>query len=348
MNPFGENFFVKPDGKPLKVALALNTGGIDWVTSEVSFMQTILTRGGATFSIHDAAFDVNKQTAVMEDLISAKSADVIIVQPVNEAAVVPSLQAAKDAGIPTFGTVFPKASELFVNNSLYDYSGNFVPGGGSDIVGKWYSDYATATGKKLHIYEVWGQRSNASSQARHEGFHKGLGNNPLITVTESADSGWDTAKMGELVMDAFSADPTLNAIFQHGAGATGVIEGLRSIGKLKPLDDPQHILFANNEDDNDMRQAMDDGYIDAMISNSPVPMVGSTVMNIGTYLILGQDVQHDTYIPNLIVTPENSWTLQQYGVPALWPRLPQGKWDIWPVPDLTELGIVCPNESMKK
>jgi hypothetical protein len=46
----------------------------------------------------------------------------------------------------------------------------------------------------------------------------------------------------------------------------------------------------------------------------------------------------------VVITPDNSHTARQFGAPAAWPRLPHGTWDLWPVLDLSEIGVEMPKK----
>ncbi len=64
--------------------------------------------------------------------------------------------------------------------------------------------------------------------------------------------------------------------------------------------------------------------------------------------MMGNDVPKEIWVPMIVIDETNSWSAQQGGGPAAWPRLPQGNWDNWPVLDCTEMGIELPTMEMRK
>ncbi|GAI88807.1 unnamed protein product, partial [marine sediment metagenome] len=111
--------------------------------------------------------------------------------------------------------------------------------------------------------EIWGQRSLQTAQDRHAGFHTAVDASPLITVIESSDSNWSPEQAANITMDMLLTNPEIGGVFSHGGEAPGVVEGLRSIGRLTPLDDPDHIIVATNDIDTLVAQSVIDGTVDA-------------------------------------------------------------------------------------
>jgi ribose transport system substrate-binding protein len=348
MNPWGTDFFKKPDGSPFRVADVDIFVYCDWCFNQVQLFESLFNRAGGWTGTYDVAFIMERQVSTIEDIVATKSADVILVSPVNEYQIVPAVEAAVDAGIPVFACIQPVYSDKVTNFAGHDYAGRYVPGFGTDSIGLWYVDYVESTGNPVHILELWGDRAHESSNFRHEGLHKGLQDHPLITVTESGDSGYNTDIMGEYVLDALTADPTINAVFQQGGGTSGPIEALRTLGRLNPVGDPDHVIIATNECDTEILAALDQGFVDAFCTNSPLWQVNATVQAVMHSIMIGNDVPKEIWVPMIVIDETNSWSAKQGGGPAAWPRLPHGNWDNWPVLDCTEMGIELPTMEMRK
>ena len=348
MNPFGGSFGMKPDGSRYEIADVNLFVYCDWCYNQTELNSSLITRAGAKHNAYDANFDLAMQVSIIEDLIAFKGADAIIVSPVQEYQIVPAVEQAVDAGIPVFVQIQPVYSDKVTHFAGHDYGADYIPGYGTDTIGQWYVDYVEKTNEPIHVFEMWGSRSAESSVLRHQGFHKGLADHPMITVTESADSNYVTELMAEFVLDAMTAEPTINALFQQGGGTSGPIEALRSMGRLKEIGDPDHVIIATNECDNEIVEAMYEGYIDAFCTNSPLPQVNVSVCQIFNSVVLGQSVAKENWMPMVVITPENISTTQQFGAPAAWAKLPYGKWDLWPVLDVTELGVNIPTTEQRQ
>ena len=342
MNPFGEDFAIKPDGTPYRVADNTIFLYCDWNFQGCAYMDSMIRRAGAIPTLFDPGGSLDRQIAMVEDMTATRSADAMLIQPVEEYGIVPCLDAAAEAGIAVFVVTTGAYSDNVISYSRHDYAGDYIPGQGCDIVGQWYVDYVERTGESVHVYELWGTRLAESSRFRHDGFHKGIANHPLITVTESPDTAWSTEVMGTFVMDAMTADPTINATFQHGGGTVGIIEAIRTLGRMYPTGHPDHVIIATNEDDTEIVDAMDEGYIDTFCTNSPMCQHAIGVCNMFNYLVLGQSVPKENWMPMQLITLENTQTQREFGLPASWSRLPKGAWDLWPVADVTEYGLEFP------
>lgn len=348
MNPFGEDFAIKPDGTPYRIADVTVFLYCDWNFQGCAYMDSMIRRAGAIPTLYDPNFVLDRQIAMVEDITATKSADAMLIQPVEEYGIVPCLELAADAGIAVFVVTTGAYTDKVISYSRHDYAGAHIPGYGCDVVGQWYVDYVERTGELVHVYELWGTRGMETSRLRHEGFHRGIANHPLITVTESPDTAWATEIMGGFLMDAMTADPTINATFQHGGGTSGLIEAVRTLGRLYPIGDPNHVIIATNEDDTEIVDVMDEGFIDAFCTNSPMCQHSIAVCNVFNYLVLGQSVPKENWMPMQVITPENTRTQREFGLPAAWARLPRGTWDLWPVADVSEVGITIPTTALRK
>lgn len=343
LNPFGEDFAVKPDGTPYKFGSTYFFLGNDWMVNAHGLIGSLIERAGGEVLHFDPGCDVARQIGYVEDLIAVRHPDALLIHAVDEAMVAPVCDQAAAAGIAVFPWDFNVPTDTITSYVYHDFDGP----AGSCVVGDYFVQVAEETDMTLNIYEVWGMRSSPSSVDRHVGFHRAVDGHPLIIVTESPDSQWSDEVAASLVMDAFTAQPELNALYVHGGGSSGAIEGLRGIGRLLPYGDPDHVIIATNDCDTRVVEAMDDGQLDAFGSHGPRDLVDITVQLAFTKVILGKSVPKDVAIPMTMVTPENIDTLMLFGSLAAWPRMPQGQWDLWPVLDASSIGIEIPTEAMK-
>ena len=149
-------------------------------------------------------------------------------------------------------------------------------------------------------------------------------------------------------MDAFTAHPELNALYCHGGGGSGAIEGLKAIDRLLPPGDPNHVITAFNDCDTVTVETLDAGKLDAFGTHQSWDLCDTVVKLALTYVVLGKEVPGNIDIPMQLITVENIDTLEGrvLGAPV-YPRMPTGKWDLWPVLDATGLGIETPTKAMR-
>ncbi len=255
---------------------------------------------------------------------------------------VPALDQAWAAGIPSViwdVNVFSDNKVTFVD---HDFDGPK----GSNQVGQYFVDRAEAENKELVVLEIWGQRSLQTAQDRHTGFHRAVDTSPLITVIESADSNWSPEEAANITMDMLSSHPEIGGVFTMGGEVPGVVEGLRSIGKLTALDHPDHIITATNDIDPLVAQSIIEGTVDACGSHQANDLMSISTMVAYTYVVLGQPVGKHIPVPMYLITIDNIYTLQMLGMPT-YPLLPEGQWDIWPPEDTADLGFPQPTKELR-
>ena len=287
LNPY-EGLGIKPDGSRYLIAHAPFFLGVDFMINAEGIIKSLIKRSGADYISFDPGMDAQKQIAYVEDLIAVKHPDAIIIMPVDEHMLAPVCEKAMAAGIDVYVWGFDLITDVGkgkVTTVCRDWEH-----GGTDLIGQYFVDYARKSSKRLNIYEVWGLRSQDLCQERHRGLHKIVDQCELITVTESPDCKWSDEIAANLVMDAFTAHPELNALYCQGGGGTGAIEGLSAIGRLVPPDDPKHVLCAFNDCDTRTVEVLDAGKIDAFGTHQAWDLCDVAVKLAFLHTILGQPI----------------------------------------------------------
>jgi ABC-type sugar transport system substrate-binding protein len=170
----------------------------------------------------------------------------------------------------------------------------------------------------------------------------------LVTVTESADSKWLDETAANIVIDNFTTNPDLNAVFVHGGSGSGIIEGLKSIDRLLPVGDPDHVTVCTNDEGTAIVNWTREGFIDAFGSHQSWDLIDGVVKQAFMSTVVGNPVKWDATVPMVAVTHDNVDSLSLFGVAPGWPWMPQGNWDLWPVMDLSGLGIETPTKAMRQ
>ena len=336
INPY-EGLAIKPDGTPYKFAIAHAYSGAE-VTHVWQKMITSLTeRAGAKTTLNVADWDLDAQVGFIEDQIAIGQTDALFIFAVTEDGLVTATEKCVTAGIPVFAYDIDVPNPEITTYVHHDFDGDTGQPYGTNVVADYFINAAQETGQHINLFEVWGSKSMATSHERHRGLHAVLDQHPdLITVIESADSDWRNEITANLVIDAFTAHPELNAAYHHGGGGTGVIEGLRSIGRLLEVGNPDRVLICNNDLDTAGVEAMDAQQMDACGTHGAWDFSDIIVKCCFWNVILGESVPARIDLPMFLVTRENIDSFSVYGVPAAFSRLPGGEFDIWPVPDTSE------------
>jgi len=346
LNPFGEDFAVKPDGTPycfLDVAIFM---GMEEIVNYSNMLKSLITRAGGEDTIFDCELNVDKQIAAIEDMLAVGETDALLGMPVDERALAPVIDRCAAAGIPFYAYTVDCYSDGTITYAHHDWLG--PPGG---AVGEYLAQVAEKENKQINVFVVWGLPYLQECKNRYAAFMAPIKDHPLFNFIESGDSQCSDELTAELVMDGFTAHPELNACWHMCGGQTGIVSGLRTIGRLLPPEDPNHVIVATCEANTVLVEAMDDGYIDATGSHGGWTQVDTVCKLAFTHLILGQPVPRDVPIPYFCLTREDIHTLDSdyartFGA-VYWAAMPKGQWDLWPVLDTTSFGVQTPTKAMR-
>ena len=337
LNPY-EGLAIKPDGTPYVFRGTYILLSLDWMLNVERLATSLLTRAGADFSTFDANMDAQAQIGYLEDLRALTPPDALLIHPVHEDLLVPAVEAMVEAGIPVFDEDVPTHTDKV---TCWAYHRQLPPVG-QNLMGEWFVQKAEERGEMIYIYEIWGTRAMEISRDRNQAFHEVVDECPLITVMESPDSQWSNEITADLVLAAFPAHPELNAIYHHGGGEDGAISALKTLGLLKPIDDPDHIILASGNCGTEIVEAIKRGEADAFTTHEPWDLADIIVKAMLTNVVLGQPVPHEIISPMRVVSADNLYTAKRFGATAVYPLMPKKQWDLWPVLD-TSTGLLDAN-----
>lgn len=172
----------------------------------------------------DANGDVSKQNNDIQDLITQK-VDVLIVNPVNADAVVPSLEAAEKAKIPVV-TVDRAVKEKFTVHVGRD---NVKMG---NIVGQAVAAALKAAGKsKAKIIEIQGDAGGSVMMDRRDGFHAALQGSGY-TIVSGPYAEYIRANAVTAMQDLLQSNPDVAVVYAHNDDmAMGALQVLREAGR---------------------------------------------------------------------------------------------------------------------
>lgn len=338
INPFGADFAVKPDGTSYRFVNSPIYLGCDWEVNADGLCRNLVERAGGHYQLLDPDLDVMRQVNGIEDLITAGYIDGMFIQPVEEGMVVPMCEKAMEAGIAIIGFTAMVPGEpgvSHVSNTGHKFDGPT----GVKCIADYFIDIAESENRQINIFEVWGMRAMPTSRERHDGIWMYAEPHESITILESADSNWTDSIATDLVIDAFTANPELNALYVHGGGCTGAVEGLRQLGLLTTPDDPNHVIVGTCDPDYVISDAMDAGYIDAVGTHDSRASIDISVKNMFHYVVLGQPIPPKVIIPLKLIRRDTMDTETLFGDIALYTRMPIVLWNLWPPLDTTLPGL---------
>ncbi len=185
---------------------------------------------GAEVTTFDPALDPVKQVSMIEDCV-ARKADVVVVNAVDPAAVVPAIRKAKEAGVPVLmqnadtneeGHAF---TESFIGSQSYDQG---------YAVGQMIAKALDNTGKVVVITGKPGQTDTVNRTAGMEAAFKDAAAQIEVLAVQPAD--WSKDKALTVMQDLLTRHPDISAVFgQDDPMALGALEAVKANGREKEI-----------------------------------------------------------------------------------------------------------------
>lgn len=258
--------------------------GFSQVTSESPFYTALVDgakaeaqKQGAELVVMDAQNDIEKQNADVQDLIT-KGIDVLILNPTNPTAVVPALNAAKQANIQVVTVDRPTEEKVaaFVGRDNKEM-GRIAGKQAVAILG----GEGKATGK---VIELQGDAGGKVMMDRHDGFHEIVGKESGVKIVEGPYADYVRAKAVKAFQDLLQANPDVNLVYAHNddmaLGALQVLEQAKMLDKVK---------IVGIDGLSEAVKAIVDGKYSATVFNDPTKL-GSIVVDTALKVAKGEQV----------------------------------------------------------
>jgi ABC-type sugar transport system substrate-binding protein len=216
---------VSAEPKPFALCVIHNMADHPSIAAVVNGMNDEGPLFGAQITYFDPAFDPQKQVSMIEDCIARKS-DVIAVNAVDPAAVVPALKKASDAKIP-----------IIMHNADTNDAGRAYT---KTYVGVKSYDQGQAMGKRLvadfngkaDILVLTGKPGQTDTVNRWEGAAAAFKEaNATINVLASEPADWSKDKAITVMQDLITRHPKFDAVLAQDDGmALGAVQALKASG----------------------------------------------------------------------------------------------------------------------
>jgi len=328
---------IKSDGTPYEFAHLGPFGGFGFMDVIYGVNDTLIERAGGKPETTHAGGNVENQLAAFEDAMVRKP-DAIVFSAVDSPAISPFIEMAVDAGLPVFDYDHVTGHPLITGSVTDD---QVVMG---ELAGEWFVEYAERTGQHLNILELWGSKEQDGAIKRHQGYHNSMENHPLITLYEGPDTRWKNDEAMNAVLDIFPTHPELNAIACPYDMTPGINEALRTIGRLYPVGDPEHVLVTTMAGEPEVLDHIREGLVDGCVAHSPWEIADVMTKIMLNYVCLEQPVPEQYFlIPTFMITADNIDN-PRWGAPMLWGDMKRSaeNFDLWPILDTAEIGVETP------
>ena len=221
------------------VGFANNSDTYNYCAKFRSYLKDATEAKGISITVTDAGGDTNVQNGQIDDFI-VQNANVVSAISNDLDGSIPALEAAKDAGLPY-------VSFLTSVSGGDDYDGYIYVGSPNEDAGKAQGEYlCEAFPDGASILYFTGAPNDQQYVDRKKGLEEALKKNPNIKILDeynvenSKDLGMSTAEDSLLSYDKIDA-----IVCQNDDGALGVVEALKSAGKLDSI----QVLGIDGSDD---------------------------------------------------------------------------------------------------
>ena len=234
----------------------------------------------------DAQDDTAKQTNDIDDLIQ-QGVDILLINPVDSAAITPAVESANAAGIPVI--TIDRSSDGGEIVTLV--ASDNVEGG--EMAAKYIEEIS---GTDANTVQLEGVPGASATRERGEGFINIA--EEALNVVDSQTANFDRAEGLTVMENMLQANPDIQAVFaQNDEMALGAIEAIQSAGKTGEI---QVVGFDGTEDG---IKAVEAGTLSATVAQQPSEM-GKLAMQAAFDYFAGETIEEYIASPLELVKNE--------------------------------------------
>ncbi|HML22318.1 MAG TPA: substrate-binding domain-containing protein [Aggregatilinea sp.] len=184
--------------------------------------------------------------------------DLLLINPVEADAIVSSIEAANEAGIPVF-TIDRTASGGEVASHI---ASDNVAGG--KMAGEFLAE---AIGKSGNVVELQGILTTSAAQDRGKGFNEAMATYPDITIIAQEPAGFNREEGKSVFAQILADNPEIDAVFAHNDEMIlGALEAAQEAGRASD------IVFVGFDAVDDAIDAVEAGDMAATVAQQPAEM----------------------------------------------------------------------------
>lgn len=278
----GEKKEAKPaDGKNIVVGFSVSTQNNPFFVTLAQGVDAKAKELGVTVKVVDAQNDPAKQANDVSDLLQ-QNISVLLVNPVDSAAISTSVKAANKANIPV--VCLDRSADEGTVASLV--ASDNVKGG------EMAAEYILKKmGEKVAVAELEGIPGASATRERGEGFHKVA--DQKLTVVAKQSANFDRSQGLTVAENLLQANPDIKAIFAHNDEmALGAIQAAKSANK--------EIMIVGFDGTDDGVKAVQDGSMSATIAQQP-DVMGQQGLEVAVKAAKGEKVDAKVSAPLKLV-----------------------------------------------
>lgn len=274
------------DTSELVVGVSISTLNNPFFVSLEQGITDLADEQGTKVKSVDAQDDTAKQTNDIDDLIQ-QGVDILLINPVDSAAITPAVESANAAGIPVI--TIDRSSDG--GEVLTLVASDNVEGG--EMAAKYIEEIS---GTDVNTVQLEGVPGASATRERGEGFTNVA--EKSLNVLDSQTANFDRAEGLTVMENMLQANPDIQAVFaQNDEMALGAIEAIQSAGKTGEI---QVVGFDGTEDG---IKAVEDGRLSATVAQQPEEM-GKLAMQAAFDYLSGETIEEYIASPLELVKSE--------------------------------------------
>lgn len=224
---------------------------------------------GATILVENAANDMAQQELHIQSFIEQK-VDAILINPVDSDAVVTSIEAAVNAGIPVFTVDRSANTDLIIAHIASDNKT------GGEMAGSYLAEIL---GREGNVVELQGIPGTSATIDRGQGFDDIMGDYPEIHIIVRQNADFNRAQAKELFAQILTEQDDIDGVFAHNDEMIlGAIQAAQEVGRDKD------IVFIGFDAVPDAVAAVEAGDLQATIAQQSAEMGRLSIETILKYL----------------------------------------------------------------
>jgi len=245
--------------KGKKIIYVANECASDWQAVSTEYLKALVNQSGGNCQIFNPENDASKQAQMVEDALVLKP-DVLVIKPIDQAAIIPALKKVNEAKIPIIlldtGIIENADVDIFCSIQTDQKSLGQV---GAEYVAK----LAKEGGYEAKVVTVLGDMSSNIAHNRRDGFNEIADLYDNVTVLAETESKWDPSAAYTAVIDMMTRYPEANTIFCCAdCMMSGVVQALNELGRLAPVGDEKHVTIVGIDCDPNGCSYLEQGYVD--------------------------------------------------------------------------------------
>jgi len=263
----------------ITIGLSLSTLNNPFFVSVQEGAQAEADRLGVDLVVTDAQNDLSTQVSDVQDLIS-QNVDVLLINPVDSAGIVPAVNQANDADIPVFAIdrAIDTSGDAQVEAQIA--SDNVF---GGRLQARFVAD---ALGGEGNVVELEGIPGTSAARDRRQGFEDELADvAPDMEIIASQPAGFDQAEAVTVMQNILQANQgQIDAVVAaNDQMALGALQAIQQADATRP--NGERIRIVGFDAIDPALEAIEEGNMDATIAQQP-SLMGQLGVSAGRMVVL--------------------------------------------------------------